>query len=244
MRVLVLSDIHSNLEALHAVVGHATKEGGFDGVWVTGDLVGYGPDPGPVLDALRVLGATCVGGNHDLAACGRIGVDAFNPVAAEAALWTAGALNERDRDGLRELPLTCIEEGVTLVHGSLREPEWEYLLDHEPAEAQFSLQTTPVSIVGHSHLQFVCIERDGDRPRFHYTSDGDDLLLDDHRVILNAGSVGQPRDGDPRAGYMLLDTTARVVGWRRVPYDIDKVRAKIDAAGLPRVLGARLYEGR
>ena len=244
MRALVLSDIHSNLEALHAVIGHATKEGGFDAVWVTGDLVGYGPDPGPVLDALRVLGATCVGGNHDLAACSRIGVEEFNPVAAEAALWTAKALSDDERGNLAELPLTCVEEGVTLVHGSLRQPEWEYLLDHEAADAQFSLQTTAVSIVGHSHLQFVCIERDGERPRFHFASDGEDLLLDEHRVILNAGSVGQPRDGDPRAGYMLLDTASRVVGWRRVAYDIDKVRAKIDAAGLPRVLGARLYEGR
>lgn len=244
MRVLVISDVHSNIDALHAVLGHAQREGGFDAVWCTGDIVGYGPDPGPVLDALAVLGARCVCGNHDLAACGRMGVEEFNPVAADAALWTKGALNDSERATLERLPLTLIEEQVTLVHGSLREPEWEYLLDHDAASAQFALQTTDVSIVGHSHLQFICIEQPGDRPRFHYASDGEDIILDGRRVILNAGSVGQPRDGDPRAGYMLLDTSTRVAGWRRVPYDIDRVRARIDATGLPRVLGARLYEGR
>ena len=244
MRALVLSDIHSNIEALHAVLGHAQREGGFDAVWCTGDIVGYGADPGAVLDALRVLGAFCVCGNHDLAACGRLGVEEFNPAAADAAVWTRGALSEAEREHLAALPLTQDAEGVTLVHGSLRSPEWEYLLDHESARAHFALQPTPYSIVGHSHLQFVCIEVPDANPRFHMTAHGEDLLLDGTRVILNAGSVGQPRDGDPRAGYMILDTTAVVVGWRRVAYDVSKTSAKIRAAGLPAILAARLFDGR
>lgn len=243
MRVLVVSDIHSNIEALHAVLGHAQRQGGFDAVWCTGDIVGYGADPGAVIDALRVLGATCVCGNHDLAACGRIGVNDFNPAAADAAIWTRGALSEAERDHLESLPLIERAEDVTLVHGSLREPEWEYLLDHEGARAQFERQQTPWSIVGHSHLQFICIEHPEGPPRFHMTSDGEEIMLDDTRVILNAGSVGQPRDGDPRAGYMLLDTGRRIVIWHRVQYDVSRTAAKIRAAGLPHILAARLFEG-
>jgi predicted phosphodiesterase len=199
MRALVISDVHSNIEALRAVLDDARARGGFDAVWCTGDIVGYGPDPLAVVRELEALGAVCVCGNHDLASCGLMSTREFNRVAADAVDWTATVLDKPARNMLESLPKICTADDVTLVHGSLREPEWEYLLEPEQASAQFELQTTPISIVGHSHLPFLCGERADGPPRFHATSDGEQIALDGTRLILNPGSVGQPRDGDPRA---------------------------------------------
>jgi diadenosine tetraphosphatase ApaH/serine/threonine PP2A family protein phosphatase len=244
MRALVISDVHSNIEALRAVIADARAQGGFDATWCAGDIVGYGPDPLAVLDELRALDAVCVCGNHDLAACGLMGVEDFNNVAAAAALWTRETLDDAAKAAPSALPKVNEVEGVTLVHGSLRAPEWEYLLEPDQAEAHFALQTAEWSIVGHSHLQFVCHEQRDAPPRFHATSDGERISLAATRVILNPGSVGQPRDGDPRAGYLLLDTAARTATWHRVVYDIEATQQKIIAAGLPSYLGSRLSAGR
>jgi diadenosine tetraphosphatase ApaH/serine/threonine PP2A family protein phosphatase len=244
MRIAVVSDVHSNLEGLEAVLRHAEAGGGIDGVWCLGDLVGYGPQPSEVIARLREARLTAVAGNHDLAACGRMPADEFNRAAADAVRWTGGVLGEADHAFLRALPLTVIGGGVTLVHGSLRSPEWEYLLSPEQAVAHFELQATPYSMVGHSHLPFWVEERRGGMPEFHRMGDGGVLELGKARVIANPGSAGQPRDGDPRAGYVLYDDAAATMTWHRVAYDIASTQRKMEAAGLDRWLIERLALGR
>jgi diadenosine tetraphosphatase ApaH/serine/threonine PP2A family protein phosphatase len=244
MRIAILSDVHSNLAALQAVLRHAETDGALDGIWCLGDIVGYGAEPSETVAALRARPLTAVSGNHDLAAIGAIDTDEFNPVAAEAALWTAEQLSDDERAFLGALPPTLIVDRFTLVHGSLRAPAWEYLLDAEAAEAQFALQATPYSLVGHSHLQFWVEERSGRAPTFHRAADGARVQLGDRRLIINPGSAGQPRDGDPRVGYVLYDEAAATVTWRRVAYDIAATQKKILAAGLPEFLAERLAAGR
>jgi diadenosine tetraphosphatase ApaH/serine/threonine PP2A family protein phosphatase len=245
VRTLVVSDVHSNIEGLRAAVADAAAAGPVDAVWCSGDIVGYGADPAAVIALLRECGATIVAGNHDLASSGLMGVEEFNTVAAAAVRWTAGALSQDERDFLSALPLVREIGDFTLVHGSLRAPEWEYLLEPEQAAAQFALQPTPYSIVGHSHLQFAVVEPEGGRlPRFREMRDGESLKLSGARLILNAGSTGQPRDGDPRAGYMIIDDADGIVSWHRVEYDVAAAQEKIGAAGLPPFLASRLSAGR
>ena len=241
MKIAIVSDVHANLEALTAVLRDGDARGAA-GVWCTGDTVGYGPDPSAVLAELRRRDAVMVAGNHDLAACGRMGVEAFNAVAAEAALWTRATLTDDERAFLASLPLTHIAGAFTLVHGTLREPEWEYLLTVEQAGAQFSLQTTPYSIVGHTHVPMVVREQGG-WPAMRRLRPDDAIDLTDERLIVNPGGAGQPRDGDPRAPYMLYDEGAATISFHRVPYDIAETRRKIRDAGLPGWLGERLERG-
>lgn len=242
MRIAVVADVHSNIEALDAVQAHA-EAFGIEGVLCAGDIVGYGADPSAVIARLRGAGAVCVAGNHDLVAAGKMGVEDFNPVAGEAALWQARQLTGDERAWLATLPLTRVLPGLTLAHGSLRAPEWEYLLDNEAAAAQFALQTTPVSIVGHSHMQFAAHDVGGNIA-FTAATDGASLEIGPHPLILNPGSSGQPRDGDPRAGYMLYDEAAATVTWHRVEYDIAAAQKKIIAAGLNPWLAERLALGK
>lgn len=244
MRTLIVSDVHSNIEGFAAVVRDAERRGPVDAVWCIGDVVGYGPNPSEAIAAVRQPGVLVVAGNHDLAACRRMDTLDFNPVAAAAAHWTRDSLGEEDRAYLHGLPLIATAGAFTLVHGSLRHPEWEYLLDPEQAEAHFALQGTPFSVVGHSHVQFLCTEREGQPPLFHRAEDGERVPLGDERVILNPGSSGQPRDADPRAGYMLYDDASHTVSWHRVEYDARPTLRKIIEAGLPEYLGQRLLIGR
>ncbi len=241
---VIVSDVHSNIQALDAVLHDAEQHGPIDRVWCLGDIVGYGADPAPVIATLRSRGALVVAGNHDRAACDLMSADEFNPVAARAVAWTSERLTGDERRWLGELPLAAVSGGWTLAHGSLRAPEWEYLLDEEQAAAQFALQTTPYSLVGHSHLPFVVRDIPNVQPSFESTADGFMLELDDVRLIVNPGSVGQPRDGDPRASYVLYDEAAATITWRRVEYDIAAARRAIIDAGLPRFLAERLAEGR
>jgi diadenosine tetraphosphatase ApaH/serine/threonine PP2A family protein phosphatase len=243
MRIAVVSDVHSNLVALEAVLRHAEVHGAIDGVWSLGDVVGYGPEPAGVIAELRRRGAVSVAGNHDLAACGAMGVEEFNPVAAEAALWTKDQLGTDEQSYLRNLPLVWSGDGMTLVHGSLRAPEWEYLLEAEQARAHFALQLTPYSLIGHSHLQFWC-EETIDGPSFIRAAEGDCIELGNVRLIMNPGSVGQPRDGDPRAGYVLYDEGAATITWHRVEYDIVATQRRMREAGLPHWLVERLALGK
>jgi diadenosine tetraphosphatase ApaH/serine/threonine PP2A family protein phosphatase len=246
MPIAIISDLHSNLEGLDATLRHAESFAHIDAVWCTGDIVGYGADPAAVVARLRALGAICVAGNHDLVACGKMGIEDFNPIAGRAALWQGARLTPDDRDWLAALPLVRREgpsEGdFTLVHGSLRSPEWEYLLEQDAALAHFALQTTPYSLIGHSHQQFHVVE-DAGHPRFVNAADRPRITLGRARVILNAGSTGQPRDGDPRAGYILYDQDAATVTWHRVEYDIAAAQRKIIAAGLDPWLAERLAIG-
>jgi diadenosine tetraphosphatase ApaH/serine/threonine PP2A family protein phosphatase len=253
MTVAIISDVHSNLEALTAVLNDADAHGATR-VWCTGDIVGYGPDPSAVLSELKRRDATMIAGNHDLAACGRIDVGEFNPVAAEAALWTRGRLSDAERDFLASLPLTRVEGDFTLVHGTLREPDWEYLLTPVQAAAQFELQQTLYSVVGHTHVPMVVQEASPANPQalpsayarlpaMRRLMPGDAISLDEQRLIVNPGGLGQPRDGDPRAPYLLYDERAATITFHRVAYDIETTQQKIRDAGLPDFLATRLARG-
>ena len=256
MRIAIVSDVHSNLAGLRAVLRDAEANGATDAVWCLGDIVGYAAEPSETIAELRARPLVSVAGNHDLAATGLMGVDEFNPVAAAAALWTAEQLSETERAFLADLPLTLVlggpdvptaadrPRGFTLVHGSLREPVWEYLLDAEQAAAHFALQMTPYGLVGHSHLLFWVEERADGTPAFHRADDGTTIRLGDTRLIINPGSAGQPRDGDPRVSYVLYDEAAAMMTWHRVAYDIAATQAAIRAAGLPPFLAERLATGR
>ncbi len=244
MRVAVLSDIHSNLEALTAVLAHADAGGIVNAVWTAGDIVGYGPQPSEVLALLDGRNAVSVAGNHDLAACGLSDTDNFNYLAARAVAWTSTAISSDERALLAALPQVRIEHGVTLVHGSLREPDREYLFEPEDTRAHFALQTTQLSIVGHTHVQCWFEETAPGAIRMGLAMDGETLDLGNNRLILNPGSVGQPRDGDKRAGYAIYDSEAATFTWYRVPYDIASVQEKMSAVDLPVELIDRLARGR
>jgi diadenosine tetraphosphatase ApaH/serine/threonine PP2A family protein phosphatase len=243
MRVVIVADIHANLTAFEAVLAHAAAQGPIDRLWCPGDIVGYGPDPGACIALVRRYPHVAVAGNHDLAAAGRIGTSEFNAAAALAAAWTAAQLTEEERRYLEELPEIVRDDGFTLVHGSLRAPIWEYILSLPAAEEQLRLMETPYSIVGHSHVPFVAEEPGEGAPRLVLWQDGDSVTLDERRLVINPGGVGQPRDGDPRAAYALYDSERRMVTLQRVEYDIAATQERMRAAGLPDSLAERLSYG-
>jgi diadenosine tetraphosphatase ApaH/serine/threonine PP2A family protein phosphatase len=240
MRVAVLSDIHSNAPALEAVL---VAVGAVDAIWVLGDIVGYGGQPDEVVARLSAEGAVAVLGNHDAAVLGRISIDTFNELAREAVTWTAGAIAPSTRAWLAGLPERRVEDDVTLVHGSPRDPLWEYLVSIPAARAALGAFETPYCLVGHTHLPGVFRDEAGRIVPLPAPA-GAQLRLDERRCILNPGSVGQPRDGDPRACAMLLDTGTGDVEWRRVPYPIAAAQAAIRARHLPGQLADRLAVGR
>lgn len=239
MRIAVLSDIHSNLPALDAVLAAA---GDVDAVWHLGDVVGYGPDPDGVVDRLRSIGAVGVRGNHDAAAAGGSEIDWFNPDARRAMEWTRTAIAPATRDWLAALPERRTIHGYDLVHGSPREPIWEYVTSRDVAQANIAILGSPVGLHGHTHVPVAWIE-DGGRVELVRPRGDGTLELAGRRALVNPGSVGQPRDGDPTASYLLLDPEAGRVRWHRVAYDVAGVQAAMRAAGLPASLSARLAVG-
>jgi diadenosine tetraphosphatase ApaH/serine/threonine PP2A family protein phosphatase len=239
MRIAVLSDIHSNLVALDAVLGAI---GSVDAVWHLGDVVGYGPEPDGVVDRLRGLDAAGVRGNHDAAAAGGSEIDWFNPEARAAMEWTRTAISDATRDWLAALPLRHIDSDFTLVHGSPRDPIWEYVTTPNLAKAGLSAIGTRHGLHGHTHIPVAFTEVDG-RMRTLVPRSGNTVALGEGRMLLNPGSVGQPRDGDPRASYLVLDTERGTAAWGRVAYDIDAVQAAMRAVGLPNRLVDRLRVG-
>ncbi len=242
MNVLILGDIHGNLEAFHAVLGHATRIGGFQEVWCLGDVVGYGPDPGACVELLQEHSPVTVAGNHDRAAVGLLSLETFNHYAAEACRWTASNLSEAQQAYLKELPLVLNKDPFTLVHGSLRDPVWEYLVDAEAAQATLALLKTRHCLVAHSHIPFLC--REGSPyPLFERLPEAKPVLLPQGRAVVNPGSVGQPRDGDPRAAYILYDTDAGSVTIHRVEYEIRATQRRMAEARLPVPLIMRLPLG-
>lgn len=246
MRALVVSDIHSNLEAFEAVLADAERRGGYDIVWFLGDLVGYGADPGPCIERLRSLTHVGIAGNHDHAVTGKLNPDLFNGAARAAALWTVHVLSDDEITYLAELPEVRREGEFTHVHGSLRDPVMEYLINEPAALATFALMATPFCLVGHSHYPIVWTENEHGADVALLDETAPLTLSAEQRVIVNPGSVGQPRDGDWRASYLLYDSGAGEAGTlslRRVEYDIATAQRKIRAAGLPESLADRLARG-
>ncbi len=200
MRALILSDVHANFEALTAVLDDAAERGGFDAIWSLGDLVGYGPDPGPCLEMLGSYDMVAVTGNHDMVVAGKMSAEYFNGAAGAAIRWTAGQLTEDEKEFLGGLPEVAEVQDFTLVHGSLRAPVEEYLLGPESAEATLRRMKSRFCLVGHSHIPFICRETGG-TPLFIQFTEGRPFPLGQERLIINPGCVGQPRDRDPRPSY-------------------------------------------
>ena len=240
MRVAVLSDIHSNLVALDAVLAHA---GTVDAVWHLGDVVGYGPDPDGVVARLIEVGAIGVRGNHDAAALGGPEIEWFNPEARAAAEWTRDTIDRTTRAWLSALPERHAIDRMTLVHGSPRDPIREYVSDAGIALENLAVLETDFGLHGHTHVPVAFCLGLADRLQVVAPNRGDGIQLDGQRALINPGSVGQPRDGDPDASYLILDPDAATVTWHRVPYDIPAVQAAIRAAGLPHRLADRLAYG-
>ncbi|MCX6021351.1 MAG: metallophosphoesterase family protein [Chloroflexi bacterium] len=243
MRTLLVSDIHSNLVALRAVLEDAQQRGGWDRIWNMGDIVGYGPEPSACLKRLLDEGAVSVAGNHDWASVGKVPLTDFNYVAAEANRWTSAQLKAEHRSYLESLPLTLRFDDFTLVHGSPRDPIWEYLTERADALANFALLTSAHAAIGHSHvaLAFRLDPQTGECRRMTLKP-GEAHVLGEGRWIINPGSVGQPRDGDARAAYALLEDDALTA--HRVAYDIQATQTLMEALGLPSALAARLSFGR
>jgi predicted phosphodiesterase len=239
MRIAVISDVHSNLHALDAVLGDI---GRVDGIWHLGDIVGYGPEPDAVVDRLASVGAIGVRGNHDSAASGGNEIDWFNADARAAMDWTRRAIAPATVAWLAALPLRREEGDFTLVHGSPLDPTWEYVTTTTAAGANIAAVATTHGLNGHTHVP-LAFALAGDRVGTIVPGGTPGVALDGHRLLLNPGSVGQPRDGDPRSSYLILDLEARTATWGRVAYDIDAVRAAMQAAGLPSRLSERLRHG-
>lgn len=246
MRITIVSDVHANLAALRAVLEDAARRRGLDAAWSLGDFVGYGPQPNEVVSLLREYRLTAVSGNHDLAATGLMDTSDFNEDAAAANRWNAALLTDENATFLRRLALveTRSEIETVLCHGSLRWPVWEYVITEEAARAQFELMEVPWSFVGHTHIPLVIEEADGSELLAARPEHGEAVKLGEHRLILNPGSVGQPRDGDPRAAYAILDTAEATVEFHRVAYPIRETQALMEEAGLPIRLIRRLDQGR
>lgn len=240
MRALIISDIHANLVAMEAVLAAART---YDVVWCLGDLVGYGPRPRECIALLRSLPHLCVVGNHDYAAIGRLKLDEFNPVAQEAFNWTARALTAGEVAFLDALPNRIIDDPVTLVHGSPRQPVWEYIYEPETALANFELLDTAVCFLGHTHVCSLFIEAEVARGRVQYPRPGECYTLGYGRALVNPGSVGQPRDGDPRAAFAVYDSEAGTVDFCRVEYDIASTQQQMAEERLPPALIRRLATG-
>jgi diadenosine tetraphosphatase ApaH/serine/threonine PP2A family protein phosphatase len=239
MRIAVLSDIHSNIVALEAVL---SSIGTIDALWHLGDTVGYGPEPDAVVARLMELHAVGVRGNHDAAAAGGNEIDWFNTDARAAMEWTRKQISKATRAWLDALPKTRTEDAFTLVHGSPRDPIWEYITSQPVARANLAVLTSRYGLHGHTHIP-ICWREDDGRVEAVSPGDGSSMVLDERPVLLNPGSVGQPRDGDPLASYMIIDTDAGRCTWSRVAYDIAAVQAAMADLRLPERLSARLSYG-
>ncbi|HET9154179.1 MAG TPA: metallophosphoesterase family protein [Solirubrobacterales bacterium] len=246
MRVAVLSDIHSNRQALEAVLA-GVEEAGVEEAWCLGDMVGYGADPDACTALVRERCDTCLVGNHDLAVLGALDISTFSEGAAAAVEWTRENVGEETLAFLGELEPTASKGGVGLFHASPRDPVWEYVLSAEQAEAGLGAQEERVGLIGHSHIALFFVRSPGARgghAQGAQAESGLEIELPDGEWLLNPGSVGQPRDGDPRAAWLELDTEAWTARWHRVEYDISAAATAIRAAGLPPALADRLEAGR
>src|SRR5262245_25426169 len=237
MRVAVVSDIHSNLHALEATLAALEAEAP-DELWCLGDLVGYGPRPNECCATIAERADVCLVGNHDLAVRGTIDLEEFGGEAAVAARWTREVLEPEAQALLDRLEPAGTAHGVALYHGSARDPIWEYVLSDEAALATLELTDSALVLVGHSHVALRVVESG-----IELAPVGTELELAGVRALLNPGSVGQPRDGDPRAAYLLLDLETQHASFRRVEYDVERTQQEMRDAGLPEMLAGRLALG-
>ncbi len=245
VRIGVLSDIHANLPALEAVL-EATEAAGVEEVWCLGDVVGYGVEPDACTDLVRERCAVCLVGNHDLAVLGELDIGSFSESAAAAVEWTRASIAERSLEFLRGLMPSGVRGGIGLFHASPRDPVWEYVLSGEQADAGMDANPQPIGLIGHSHVALFFNRPTGAGPeetRGAQAGDGALLDLGEGSWLVNPGSAGQPRDGDPRAAWLELDTEAPAARFHRVPYDIERAASPILEAGLPSRLADRLYTG-
>jgi predicted phosphodiesterase len=242
MQVAILSDIHGNRHAFEAVLADATSAGA-EAMWCLGDLVGYGAEPDACVELARRHAAICLAGNHDLGVTGEIGLDEFSTGAAIAARWTQETISPANLEFLSALRPVGEEASIGLYHASPRDPVWEYVLSALLAELCIDAQSQRVALIGHSHVALSFVRREGDVASGEPRRDGDDLDISDGAWLLNPGSVGQPRDGDPRAAWLMLDLDGSRAQWRRVEYDIAGAAAAIRAARLPDSLAERLGYG-
>jgi predicted phosphodiesterase len=244
MHILVISDVHANLTALDAVIQDA---GNFERIWCLGDVVGYGPSPNECINRLREFDLVCLAGNHDLAVVGKVALWNFTQAAREVIFWTRHWLTTSNQDwlsSLSEAPVV-VGHGITLVHASPRDPIWEYIVTREIAKENLAFIKTPICLHGHSHVPVI----------FRKPWDGLKVLEEQLRVntlirlttydqvFINPGSVGQPRDEDPRAAYALLDLSAMTLTYRRVPYDFSATQNLMKQAKFPNRLIRRLRFG-
>jgi diadenosine tetraphosphatase ApaH/serine/threonine PP2A family protein phosphatase len=242
MRIAVTSDIHGNWHAFAAVLADIEQEP-VDEIWCLGDIVGYGPQPNRCVSEARARSELCLIGNHDLAALGRVGLTDFSPDAATSATWTATELDSEARGFLETLEPKAERPGVELFHASPRDPVWEYILSEGAVRDALERTTADLVLVGHSHIPIALQLSNGGALAGGLAKGGSELELTAGRYLLNPGSVGQPRDGDPRAAYLVIDLESRHAHFRRIPYNVEQTQAEIRERGLPDTLAERLACG-
>ncbi|MBD0349206.1 MAG: metallophosphoesterase family protein [Thermoleophilia bacterium] len=243
MRVAVISDVHANAHALDAVLA-AIEGDAVDAIWNLGDTVGYGPCPNEAAAVVRERASLSLVGNHDLVALGTsdVRIEEFNPDAAAAARWTQDALDAATTEFLGRLRPEGEAAGAELYHASPFDPVWGYVLTDEAAYLSLELTQAPLVLVGHTHVALRA-QRTDEGVVLELAPDGTQVDLDDGRWLLNPGSVGQPRDADPRAAYLLLDLDAGRADFRRVEYPVERTQTEIRERGLPAPLADRLAHG-
>ncbi len=242
MRVAVLSDVHGNRHALEAVL-EAVSTARVSDLWCLGDVVGYGADPNACVELVAENAALCLAGNHDLAVTGELSIEDFSRGAALAAVWTQEVIAPEHLEFLRGLASQGAVGPIGLYHASPRDPVWEYVLSELLADLCFDAMEQRVALVGHSHVALSFVREEGEPTRGEKRLEADRKDLARGAWLLNPGSVGQPRDGDPRAAWLVLDTESWEAEWRRTEYDVAGAAAAIRAAGLPENLAERLEHG-
>jgi diadenosine tetraphosphatase ApaH/serine/threonine PP2A family protein phosphatase len=243
MRYAILADIHANLAAFEAVLADIEGQGSVDELWCLGDIVGYGPDPAECIRLLKKHCSVCVVGNHDLGAVGKLDLSYFNPAAVAACRWTMGRLGPLETRFIQDLPLTLTKGDFYLVHGSPAEPVMEYITSTGIAAKNFAYFETPYCLAGHTHAP-LAFKLTGSNCTSITLSPSIGLVLGAHRMIINPGGVGQPRDGDPRASYAVYESEGSILRIHRVSYDVNLTQDRMVRAGLPMTLVSRLQEGR
>jgi predicted phosphodiesterase len=242
MRVAIATDIHGNRHAFEAVIDAAERDGAEE-LWCLGDLVGYGGDPDASVDLARRHCTVCLAGNHDLAVVDVLSLEEFSRGASLAATWTRDVIRPETREFLLSLKPEGSAQGVGLFHASPRDPVWEYVLSGLTAELCFDVTAYRISLIGHSHVALSFDRQEGSPASGTTRKEGTELDIGSGQWLINPGSTGQPRDGDPRAAWLMLDTDRWTASYRRAEYDIAGAQAAIRAANLPDSLAERLAHG-